>query len=794
MGDRQEQILRLIEKLEVLSKKQESFSIEIQNLKEEIFQLKKITDHQEIVQEEEKLETKPVEEVKPIPKPISQKEEPVTVEPATEKQISTATPSQSKTSKVRPPKRKSNLEKFIGENLISKIGVIIIIIGVAIGAKYSIENDLISPLTRIILGYVTGIALLIIGMRLKKKYKNFSAVLVSGAMTIMYFITFLAYNLYELIPQTFTFVLMVVFTAFTVLAAINYNKQVIAHIGLVGAYAVPFLLSDGSGRVEILFGYMAIINIGILAIAVTKYWKSLYFSSFILTWIIFLSWFGVDYDQEKHFALSLIFVSVFFFIFYLVFLVYKLRKKETFGTLDVILQLSNSFIFYGLGFGILSDHEIGKELLGLFTLINAIIHFTVSTIVYKLKLADRNLFYFAAGMVLVFITIAFPVQLDGNWVTLLWAGEGALLFWIGRSKKVRIYEVLSYPLWALAFFSLTHDWYMGYYRYVASTPETRLIPVFNIYMLTSVLSIVAFGVTYYINRKFKDRFPWPKQMWFHTLLTISLGILVTGTTYIAFWLEIDNYWDQVRIDIREMYSGTDYDYYRYTSSANNSAGIWLINYTLLFMSIFSFVNIKKIKNDILAYVTFGLLLLSVFSFLTTGLYLLSELRETYLLPSNPEGTVSFMSNIGIRYISFGFMALILYTFYVYTRQSFLGRTFKIFFSITLHFTLLWILSSELIHWLDFSGYTETYKLGLSILWGVYCLFLIILGIWKKKKYLRILAIVWFSITLLKLFFYDISHLNTISKTIVFLSLGVLLLVISFLYNKYKHVISDEKDS
>ena len=93
--------------------------------------------------------------------------------------------------------------------------------------------------------------------------------------------------------------------------------------------------------------------------------------------------------------------------------------------------------------------------------------------------------------------------------------------------------------------------------------------------------------------------------------------------------------------------------------------------------------------------------------------------------------------------------------------------------------------------MDLSGSDQSYKLGLSILWGLYALLLIAIGIWKKKKHLRIGAIILFSLTLIKLFFYDISSLNTISKTIVFVSLGILLLIISFLYNKYKHIISDE---
>ena len=96
--------------------------------------------------------------------------------------------------------------------------------------------------------------------------------------------------------------------------------------------------------------------------------------------------------------------------------------------------------------------------------------------------------------------------------------------------------------------------------------------------------------------------------------------------------------------------------------------------------------------------------------------------------------------------------------------------------------------------MDLGEATQSYKLGLSILWGVYALLLIALGIYKKKKYLRIGAIAVFGITLLKLFFYDISHLETIAKTIVFISLGTLLLIISFLYNKYKDVIADDTEN
>ena len=125
------------------------------------------------------------------------------------------------------------------------------------------------------------------------------------------------------------------------------------------------------------------------------------------------------------------------------------------------------------------------------------------------------------------------------------------------------------------------------------------------------------------------------------------------------------------------------------------------------------------------------------------------------------------------------------------KSDLLKKDLTVIFDYLLYISLLWIISSELINILSLLGLTDSYKLGLSIVWGIYSLFLISLGIAKNKKHLRIGAMVLFGITLIKLFVYDISYLSTISKTIVFVSLGILLLIISFLYNKYKHLIIDD---
>jgi uncharacterized membrane protein len=781
MNESPDDLSNLGQKIENLLKAQDILSKELNTLRFEFHQLKaraaKTQDSPEAIIKsvaEPKVEVTPQETALPIQQPRTE-EIP-----------------RYKAAQLQPPRIKQDLEKFIGENLINKIGIAITVIGVAIGAKYSIDHQLISPLTRIVLGYLAGLALLGVGIRLKKNYENYSSVLVSGAIAILYFITYAAYAFYNLFPQVLAFALMFLFTAFAVVAAINYNRQVIAHIGLVGAYAVPFLLSDGSGRVGILFTYMAIINIGVMVIASRKYWKSLYLSAFIFSWLIFGFWYN-DQFQHEQFTIAFSFMSIFFVTFYVTFLVYKISHTEKFELEDILLLMANSFVFYGLGYSILSRFDVGSQMLGVFTVGNAVIHFIVSVILYKRKLADKNMFYFIVGLVLVFITIAIPVQLDGNWVTLLWAGEAALLFWIGRTKAVSIYETLSYPLILLAFMSLILGWMDSYSAAYISDPETRIAPILNIRFLTSILVAGAFAFISWLNSKTYESAGISKNKDLCWALSFSLPAIFLFTLYMSFNLEISAYWGQLESDsaIKVIDDDRLYPHYIWNTDLGSFKIVWLINYAMVFFSVLSFVNIRKIKNAPFAYINLLLNTLALFCFLTIGLYDLSELRDSYLEQAYSEYFKHGSFNIVIRYISIALAVVLVVCSFLYIRGELLQKNMKKAFDIVLYAFILWVSSSELIHWLQMGGSDHSYKLGLSILWGLFSLLTIAIGIWKHKKHLRIGAIVLFAITLLKLFIYDISSHNTVAKTILFVSLGVLLLVISFLYNKYKHIISDE---
>jgi uncharacterized membrane protein len=86
------------------------------------------------------------------------------------------------------------------------------------------------------------------------------------------------------------------------------------------------------------------------------------------------------------------------------------------------------------------------------------------------------------------------------------------------------------------------------------------------------------------------------------------------------------------------------------------------------------------------------------------------------------------------------------------------------------------------------------KTGLPVLWGVASFALMWLGMHYKTRVLRIISLTLFTITLVKLFVFDIENIPPAGKIAAFFCLGVLLLIISFMYQKVKIIIADDGDT
>ncbi len=789
----------LLERLARLQEKQNEFQREISQLRNQLRALN--------LQQGDAI--KPDAPETPLPKEMSRP-----TESAWEERAAQPSPQPLSSRKKVPklpkmPKNaawRENFESFVGTNLVSKVGILITVIGVAIGAKYAIDNELISPLTRIVLSYAFGAGLLAVALYLKASYEKYSAVLLSGALAIFYFTTYIAFDFYALFPPLVAFVLMLVFTGFGIVAALAYQQQVIAVLGLVGAYAVPFLVNTGSGNVTALFTYILLLNTAILVVSIYTYWKVLFYLSFAFTWAIASAWYVTQYKEDTHFTLALVFFSLFFLIFYAAFIAYKLKKRQLFVWADISLLLANSFVYFGLGYLLLSQASTALNYVGLFTLANALVHFAVGQLMHIRKTADTNLFYLVVGMVLVFLTLAVPIQLKSNWITLLWAGEAALLFYIGTRRRIAFYRYAAYPLTLLAFGSLLLDWQNSWPQYTYdyttyenmvegySNNERTLVgtlptPFFNATFLTALLVLAAFGIIFWQYRLLASSERGKASRWFGAVLTVLLGIVA----YHTFLHEIQLYWtlqfeaSLLNIVAEDYVERTYFDY-----SLRQFGTVWAFVYTLLFMAALNTLNARRWQQKGLASFNFWVGGAVVLLALLSGLYKCSELRQTYIEQENANYYVRGLGHLLIRYVLYAALAASAAGLWQQAKHGLLSMSRVKMLRLFLYGVGLFVASSELLHQMSLEGYSGTYKLGLSILWGTYALGMIGVGIWQKQKVVRVAGIALFVVTLIKLFFYDIADLNTLSKVVVFISLGILLLIASFLYNKYKDLISDDQ--
>jgi uncharacterized membrane protein len=265
-----------------------------------------------------------------------------------------------------------------------------------------------------------------------------------------------------------------------------------------------------------------------------------------------------------------------------------------------------------------------------------------------------------------------------------------------------------------------------------------------------------------------------------------LPALFLLTSYFVFHFEINGYFKQQE----KPGHVSDVFYGSWDTAISAFAFIVLLLYSMVFNIVCMVCNQRWVRNKILATVSLVIIASMMIVLLTQALPVLNELTVTYY----KRGGIYFGAlEFFIRYIVIAVTAAMLYAGQKTMNDFMQEPVVQQAWTLMVYAVVLAFISAEYLCWTTVGGEGNQYKLGLSIVWGLYALMLVVLGIRKKQKHLRLAAIALFLVTLIKLFLYDLAGSGTITKTVSFISLGVLLLVVSFLYNKYKEVLFGEPD-
>jgi uncharacterized membrane protein len=326
-----------------------------------------------------------------------------------------------------------NLENFIGLRLIHLVGIVILVIGLSIGVKYAIDKNLISEGMRIILAYLAGVVLYSLSVWLKKKYKSFSAILFSGAMASLYFTTYAAFVYYHFFSFALAFALMILLTFYTVYEAIKYNRQEIALLGLVGAYAIPFLISQNNDRADLFFLYISLINVAVVFLSIKKNWKAVGRVAQAITWILFIGWAAIRFNVKMQWV-GFLFMSMFFVLFLLNTLSPKLFHKQVLSAIDAYTILFNNIALYIAALFVFG-YSFADTNISLITFIVSMLTGLQAVIIHFLWKEERFLKIMLTGFSLLLFVIFIAFNWDGIIVTLLWLLTAVLIFSLGVYRK-----------------------------------------------------------------------------------------------------------------------------------------------------------------------------------------------------------------------------------------------------------------------------------------------------------------------------------------------------------------------
>ena len=691
-----------------------------------------------------------------------------------------------------------DLEKFIGENLINKIGILILVLGISYFVKYAIDKDWINEPARVGIGVLAGALIMGIAHKLRKKYAAFSSVFVAGAIAVFYFTIGIAFHSYHLFGQTAAFLIMVAITAFSCLISISYNRKELAVLSLIGGFAVPFMVSTGQGNYVVLFTYILILNIGILALAYYKKWGIINILSYVFTIILYGAWLFKDLDEKNpRYLGALLFGFAFYFVFILINIINNLRTKGVFSGIELGILASNTFLFYGAGMVILQ--EFHPELRGLFTTALGLLNFGYAYFLFKKLGQDKSAVYLLIGLTLTFITLAIPIQFEGNFITLFWSAEAVILMWLAQKSKIRTYRFASVLVHVLMIFSLLMDWNAIY------PSSTILNIVFNKIGLTGIFAVASLVAVYYLLKSEEENHKQlgiifnPKK--YRNFIGITSIILAYFVGLFEVGFQADHYVDGV-----------------------NSAITLPILYHLIFCLLL-FYALCKSKS------TFNLKLASILAVANVALFAFWFSNYTFYEHEQYIRT-GIHQRIGfyLHYLSLLIIVFFGYKLYQINKENPVFELFKKKAAVWMAaFLILYLASSELmLHGLVLSNSpvsaqelqssklyqnygptelpflkdqianekinntrTQIIKTGFPVLWGILAFVFLIIGIRQPRKTLRIVALSLLGITILKLFVFDIGNASETGKIMAFILLGILILIISFVYQKIKVLVQDD---
>ena len=673
----------------------------------------------------------------------------------------------------------TDLEAHIGGSWFNWIGIIAITFGVAFFLKYAFENQWIGPGGRVLLGFAAGVGFLVVGERLRARgLASYAYVLSGGGIMILYLSVYAAFRLYNLIGQFPAFILMVAVTATAVLLAGRYNALPIAILGLIGGFLTPILLSTGVDNQIGLFSYIAMLDAGVLTLAYYKQWRSLNYMAFMATVLMQVGWMAAWYEPWKLWT-TIFFLTFFFLIFSLLAILHNILRQRPARWLDITLIIVNATFYFGTSYALLNQENYGSWL-GSFALVVSAFFVLLFYVAHSRHRQDRLLALSYLGAAITFFTMAIAIQLDQHWVTIGWAIEGAVLTWIGLRAETNAPRYAALIVFTVA---VLH-WFGSDMRDFAYHADAVFVPLLNRRAASCAVLVGTLAAAAWLYRRLGSGVEENER----STLIASHVLAANVLTLTLLSIDVNDYFERAKaLASNTRMNTTDAARSAEWSRLEQGKQFALSALWSLYGAGALAVGIAR-KLKILRFAALALLAATTLKVLVLDITYRAAGWHT------PIFNQTFAAFV-LLVVAFAYSA------WFYARAEYIDEaernlTVPVLVVVA---NLLTIIALSV----EANGYFEAkitgasgtgdagqmrdlrlaQQLSLSVIWMVYGGAMLVVGIARHTRLLRIMALLLLGLTILKVFFVDLSELERFYRIISFIVLGAILLAVSYIYQK-----------
>jgi uncharacterized membrane protein len=657
-------------------------------------------------------------------------------------------------------------EYAIASNWLLRTGVLILVMGVGFFLKYSIDKGLIDEMGRILLTAAAGLVMLVAGTHmLGRKYHLLGQGLIGAGIASLYLSVFAAHSFYGKIDDLTALGLMITVTCVAGWIAVRFNSILVAVLGILGGYGTPVMLQTHVVNYVGLYSYLLILGLGVFGVSYKKDWHLLNYLSFFNTYSLVFATLKMWHYGPERFWQVMPFLAAFFALYSSMTFTFNLVNRRKSTLLQVLGLWINAGVFFGTSYVLVRD-AYGDKWVAAVSL--ALAAFYAAHVYYFLlrRLLDRELLLSFTALSAFFLAVTIPLLLSSQWVTASWAIQALVMLWIAGKLNSEFLRQVSYLLYAIVLcrFGVVdlHRQYFGAavmdvpvmdYLWQMLTRLTVLgIPVASLAGAGWLLQKEPPRAFLPVGRE-NDVDPWIARRW----AIGAIVAMVVAMVFVALHLELNQsvafFYAPLRLPMLSL--------------------LWIV------LCIFLIGQHRRRPSDVL----WGVLMLAV-----AGLVLklgCIDLPAWHVVPMTYcyAGDYSFLE-AGMRLLDFGAIIAFFTCGYYLLSGKATARDRAVVFG-GLAVAMLFVFSTLEVNTFLMHFLPGSEAGGVSILWSLFALALITVGMWWDVRPIRYVGLALFALVAWKVLFRDLVALDQLYRIIAFILLGMLVLGGSFVYLKYR---------